>query len=345
MLARRGSVRLSVARAKSYSVGTYVHPRLDVWLEGKHHLVYDEYDGPNFIEPALAECHLYFKRSYEPARVAAHASSQKIVPLGLNYLVYAAGDFWIRRALWSLPRQPPFRPALRQWLRSSGPLSRIFNVDNGRSDSRVENFEGTPGVNQNPRVQLFTRAWDPAHVSDNPAQVEARHAMNHMRAGCIRKLRLAFGDDFSGGFVPGQYARERFPDCLAPDARLTRKRAFIHLVHQTDICVTSLGLQDSNGFRLAEYVAAARAIVGERMRHSLPGDFEAGKNYLDFTTPDECVAAAQALFEDPARRYAMMQRNQDYYRAYIRPDALVWNTLQQGAGAADGRHDYQDNAG
>ena len=65
------------------------------------------------------------------------------------------------------------------------------------------------------------------------------------------------------------------------------------------------------------------------MRHTVPGDFEAGQNYLDFTTAEECAAAVRALYADPARRYAIMERNQAYYRGFVRPDALVWNSLKK----------------
>src|SRR5207253_9766808 len=119
------------------------------------------------------------------------------------------------------------------------------------------------------------------------------------------------------------YARQHYPDCIAPDARQTRKLAFTQLVHQTDICVTSLGLRESNGFRLGEFVAAARAIVTERMRHTVPGNFASGENYLDFTSAEECAAAVRVLFDDPVKRLSMMQRNQAYYQAYLRPDALI----------------------
>jgi hypothetical protein len=57
-------------------------------------------------------------------------------------------------------------------------------------------------------------------------------------------------------------------------------------------------------------------------------------NYLEFTSPDQCVAATVLLRDNPALRQEMMERNHLYCRTYLRPDALVWNTLQ----AADNRH-------
>jgi hypothetical protein len=328
MLAKRGLVKFTVSRADPFQLGPFVHPKLEVVLNGKLRLVFDAYDGPNFLETPLAECDVYFKRSYQARLAAAHEHGHKILPLGLNYIVYGPGDFWLKRALWTLPRRRYLRQAVRQFIRASGLLSKLFKFPNGRNDCRVEKFEADPKIKSQPRVLLLTQTWDPAQVAGQPDRVEDRHCMNQMRAACIQALRQAFGKQFTGGFSPSRYAREHFPESVAEDPRQTRKEAFVRLVHESDVCVTTLGLQSSNGFRLAEYTAAARAIVTERMRHLVPGDFEAGQNYVDFTTPEECVAAVGVLLADPAQRLEMMRRNQAYYRAYVRPDALVWNSLQ-----------------
>jgi hypothetical protein len=331
ILARRGLAKVAASKATTYAPGVWSTPKLEVWLNGTLKLIYDTHDSSRFLEEDLATCDLYFKRSYEPNAVSAHAHRHKILPLGLSYLVYGPGDFGLRRAMWSLLscRKDEMRSVLVQFLRSSLILSRMFDASNGRSTCQVKNFEGVPDLTQPPRVLLLTQTWEPGAVVQNAAQLqEERHRINQMRAECIRKLRQQHGRLFTGGFSRSRHALEHFPDCVVDDARLTRKRAYLRLVHQSDICVTSLGLHGSNGWKLSEYAAAARAIVAERPRHRAPGNFEAGQNYLEFTTPDECVAATVALVESPARRLAMMRRNFEYYHAHLRPDALVWNTLQ-----------------
>jgi hypothetical protein len=330
MLSKRGLARVAASRVPTFAPEVWSVPKLEVWLNGTHKLIYDARDSSTFLEGDLANCQVYFKRSYELKTVAAHEHRDKILPLGLNYLVYGPGDYWLRRAMWSLIscRQDNIRSVLVQFLRSSQVLSRIFDVSKGRFTCQVENFEGVPDITRRPRVLLLTQTWDPDEAGQDVAKQEERRRMNQLRAECIRKLRREHGKLFTGGFSPSQHAIEHFPDCVVDDPRLTRKRAYIQLVHQSHICVTTLGLHESNGWRLGEYVAAARAIVTEGLRHRAPGNFEAGENYLEFTTADECVAATVALSEAPAKRLAMMRRNFGYYHAYLRPDSLIWNTLQ-----------------
>lgn len=71
-------------------------------------------------------------------------------------------------------------------------------------------------------------------------------------------------------------ARRLCPELIVPD-KLTGKRAYLHRMQHTEICVASTGLHGSTGWKLAEYVAAGRAIVTEPLRYTLPGGFEEGK--------------------------------------------------------------------
>ncbi len=51
------------------------------------------------------------------------------------------------------------------------------------------------------------------------------------------------------------------------------------------------------------------------------------RNYIEFTSPEECLNGAVRLIEDRALRQQLMQSNAAYYRDYLRPDALVRNAL------------------
>jgi hypothetical protein len=92
--------------------------------------------------------------------------------------------------------------------------------------------------------------------------------------------------------------------------------------------VATTGLHGSTGWKLAEYVAFAKAIVSERLVYEVPGAFAPGRNYIEFTSPEECLNGAVRLIEDGALRQQLMQNNAAYYRDYLRPDALVRNALQ-----------------
>lgn len=89
-----------------------------------------------------------------------------------------------------------------------------------------------------------------------------------------------------------------------------------------------MGLRKSTGWKLAEYVANAKAVVSEKLYYQPTGDFENGKNYLEFNSAAECVNKVAELFNDSEKRYQMKRANYRYYQEYLRPDILVWNTIQ-----------------
>jgi hypothetical protein len=66
--------------------------------------------------------------------------------------------------------------------------------------------------------------------------------------------------------------------------------------------------------------------------YAVPGDFGSGRNYLEFTSPEECVDGAVRLIEDATLRRQIMRNNAAYYRDYLRADILVKNALTRALG-------------
>jgi hypothetical protein len=90
--------------------------------------------------------------------------------------------------------------------------------------------------------------------------------------------------------------------------------------------VATVGLHQSNQWKLAEYVAASKAVVTERLRYEVPA-FTAPENYLSFDSAEECVERVGELLRDPALRLAMMEANRRHYEGYVRPDSAVRRTI------------------
>ena len=113
-------------------------------------------------------------------------------------------------------------------------------------------------------------------------------------------------------------------------------RAPVHLVFALFMAVVIGGplslvfvVHGSTGWKLAEYVAAGRAIVTEPLRYTLPGGFEEGKNYKTYTSPAQCEEQLRQLLADPAAILAMAQHNADYYQMWLRPEQQVRQALRQ----------------
>lgn len=322
-LANRRLIRLHPIRIPGYSGKMIGNSVLRVEVEHRYQVVYDTADTHRLSDQVdLNEVDFYFKRSYRPEFTASLSQGDKIHPLGLCYLVYSRHDFLYRRALWSAhPRE-----ILVQLLRANPALARLLMIRTSVFTSEIGRFEGAPKMNPEPLILFITRLWRPERA-DTVEKAEERERINSMRVDCIRILRKEFGERFVGGLIPNEYSQKHYPDALLEDARIAHKHRYLNLLHEADICVTTAGLEGSNSWKLAEYVAASKAIVAERLNYFVPGGFEAGKNYLEFTSAEECAAKVIELYTHPEERWAMAVRNLNYYYHYLRPDALIWNSL------------------
>jgi hypothetical protein len=172
----------------------------------------------------------------------------------------------------------------------------------------------------------MTKAW-PWDASSSDYTVEDRRKVNGLRADCIRAARREFGSRFYGGFAATDFARREYGDCLVPEGEGRQTVEVLQRARDAAVCVTTTGLHGAIGWKMAEYVAASRAIVTSRLTATMPGGFSAGVNYLDFETVDEFIPAVDRLLSDADLRLSMMRANWAYYHACVRPDALVLNTL------------------
>lgn len=287
-------------------------PMIRAQYRGKR-IVYDLGDGynvPEDIQNGLDNSDFYFKRSFsaEKNQAMLHGYAGKIFPLGLYFRV-------------THPKNPINEPLWKALLK---PLL-------GKASARYfvpEVFVGKPERegDRPVRILFLTQLWNDHEPGFSEEENRERTYINQMRIDIIRALRQRYGDAFIGGLNDSALSREWAPDLIMP-AEYTERKRYLKLVHSCDICIGSMGLFESIGGKTGEYVAAAKAIVNERLHYTVTGDFAEGKHYLSFETVDECLNAVQRLVEDPQLRYAMKKANAAYYQQYLRPDVLVKNTL------------------
>lgn len=133
---------------------------------------------------------------------------------------------------------------------------------------------------------------------------------------------------FFGGIYRDGFSERYCPELLVGKA-VTLKRSYLHRMRCSDICINTMGLHGSIGWKTAEYVAAARAIESEEFVYSVPGGFDDGVNYLSFRSPEECAERVEMLMEDEKARLEMSRANRDYYENSLRPDAQIRQALRQ----------------
>jgi len=334
LLHRAGAIRLhqvfmgsGTADARASAYGPEAHEaHLLVLLDGGTRVYYDTQDAQDINLAAAERVDLYFKRSYAREAVPP-ALRAKVHPYGLNYAVYADGRdvFEMGRRLFFEKEAAKRMKALARLALSGFEMSAVapgFRATVGQ-------MSAPPDRAQPPRVLFMARAWDPGDDPARPPEkAEQRRQINEARAECVRLLRREFGPAFTGGFRHTPYALTHHKDVLLADDRLSTKENYIRLLREHSIGIATTGLHESIGWKLAEYVAFSKAIAAERLRFEVPGELAAGENYLEFDSPEKCVEQTLRLFTDRGLREAMMERNQRYYEACLRPDMLMLRTLR-----------------
>lgn len=285
-------------------------------LNEKITVCYDTHDWNWIDEEILRESNFYFKRSYDENYISQLKEKEKVFPLGLNYQV-SSGE----RDIFQFERTAFYSGKDKVKALIKG----LHKGKRGETE-RLVNLESLPNFTSPPKVLFMARAWD-TNLIENKTQKKAVEQLNETRAECVRRLRKEFGENFFGGLAHEDYAVKNFKDCLLPDGNLSNKRKYLELLKEFPVCVTTVGLNGSNGWKLGEYVALSKAIVTEPLQYRVPGDFANEKNYLEFTAPENLVESVTRLFEDKDLRLAMQMNNYRYYQSYLRPDALVLNSF------------------
>ena len=275
-------------------------------------IIYDVGDGynvPEDMEIGLKDCDFYFKRSFSAKKnqQLLPGYAHKMYPLGFNYHVTHKKNP-INEPLWKHFLKPLMGRAPDRYF-----VPEVF-------EGRAEKTEGAP------KILFLTRLWE--QEEGLPPEVnEERTRINDMRIRIVKTLRRQYGDAFVGGVNDTALSREIAQDLIMP-SEYTERRHYLKLLHSCDICIGSMGLFESIGWKTGEYVAAAKAIVNERFHYTVTGDYREGEHYLPFETAEECLAAVAQLAENPDKLYAMKKANENYYRDYLKPEALVRNSLK-----------------
>jgi hypothetical protein len=303
------------------------HAHLNALIDGRLRLHFDTHDAQEIAAGELDECDFYFKRSYLPAAVESlpqHLRG-KVLPLGLNYRVLPDVT-----DLFAVGRSLSMSGFSRATLSS---LKQALDVGNRLGfEPRLSQMEWSPEPEAAPNVLFLVAAYDPY---DDPTRsqekIDDRLAINEMRARCLELLKEELGPRFTGGFSRTPYTLAHYAD-LITDLDSTEQQNYLRTLKAFPICVASTGLHGSTGWKLAEYVALSKAVLSERLVYDLPGGFARGRNYIEFTSPEECVNGAVRLIEEPGLRQQIMRNNWAYYRDYLRPDALVRNAITRAIG-------------
>jgi hypothetical protein len=289
---------------------------LRVILNNHIKIHYDMLDGWPIDQHYLNQTDFYFKRSYSPSYLKKIKEQRaKIHPLGLNYTVYPNyfDRFQLQRCF-----------CLERGVKNK--ISAFFRVINFfinfKFTPNLKSMQSLPDHNLPAKILFIAKAWSPQEALDGRLM-----QLNENRKNCIKLLRKVFDDKFYGGFIHTEFALKNYKQYLLPDNTVTSKKNYIRLLKSFPVGVATTGLHGSIGSKFAEYIAFSKAIVAEKLSCKVPGGLKNGENYLEFSSPEECVDNANQLLHDRQFRNRMMTNNARYFSSYLRPDLLVLNTI------------------
>ncbi|MFK5892535.1 MAG: hypothetical protein QM504_04875 [Pseudomonadota bacterium] len=319
ILAAKGQIELN------YSYSHTVNSCTSMFIRVNSKLIFiDCADGSAINDVAYERSGLYFKRSFDQR---LFLSKNKLKMYGLSYEVHPSLFYinTLRRFLYH--SSGGYLSKLKSLIRASDVHNKISYL------SREHSFTQTliPEVEDDVSVMFYARLWNPDWDEDcflNDEEREDRIRINQYRIKSISYLKEQFGDRFIGGIIEDSYSIKIAPQLLA-DVISTKKQNYLNQVKRIPICISTTGLHNSIGWKFAEYVVMARAIVSEPICFSVPGGFSVNQNFLEYSSPEECVDRVIYLFDNEEKRRVMMYNNHKYYQDYLAPDKLVFHILQE----------------
>lgn len=325
MLHRKGVINVEMKVSKEakktetpFSVqGNILH----LELEGKK-LCFDTSDSAFIDSEALERCDFLFKRSFNP-KIDRVNYSKKVLPYGLNYLVYADGfDRFAFKRCALFYKTKDWKKELIKQADYFGKLH--FKISTSALYSR-------PVFRENPKILFLARLWDTdsdSFFTVTEEQREQREQINKQRVNCIAMLQDTFKERFTGGLIATNYALKSKPEFVLKNTELTTKRNYIDTVKSHDICIASTGLHGSIGWKFGEYISMSKAIVSERNENIVPG-LKASVHFQEFGSATECVEQVKGLVERRDDRFEMMKQNHRFYESHLRPDTLLMRCFRQ----------------
>ncbi|MBS9523198.1 hypothetical protein KIH41_05040 [Litoribacter ruber] len=298
----------------------------DVIVNNQIKVRYDLLDGFNWglgesdsgkfelFSKLTGDCDYYFKRSFHPILENYAKASCKVLPLGFNLNVVPSSYYFLKKGLSSLIFTPK---VLLNWLSN-------FAQDN--IEEKYYSYPPVQGINVN--ILFYTRLWDPADYVDSSDFSDHLAQINITRIQSLQTCRKNFGDQFKGGLYDSPIARRLAPELIL-NRRAVRKLNYLKEMKKSSICISTAGLHNSTGWKMAEYIAASRAIVSEPLHYLPTGNFQKNMNYLEFHSTETLIGQIEQLLVNPDLRAQMMKANQEYYQNFLRPDQLVLNSLKK----------------
>jgi glycosyltransferase involved in cell wall biosynthesis len=197
-------------------------------------------------------------------------------------------------------------------------LTKLLKVNDSLVNCNYKNFERKP-IFYLPHMILFSaRLWNPAN-NDTQWKKEERKVLNDQRISIIRFLKEKYKTIFNGGIQDDDFAKSECSDLIV-NSHFSSKKEYLRLLKKTTICVANQGLEDSIGWKFAEYICNSSAILSTPVdKYKTLGPLKEGVNYLTYTNKEDFDSKLQTLLNDKEIYRDMSINNFKYYQEYLHP--------------------------
>ena len=325
-LRRSGKARMSLSTELKHSElfdGTSLALEVTELSSGKKRsILVDLNDNRHFSIPQAIEWFdVIVKRSFYPGTVSKLPSylRNKIVPYGINFncgsptvpiLQLFVAHHLMRFRLLGRPKSKKHGFEWRHQLRFL-----LYMTKNDFSFYESD-FEGHPHAPTKYRVFFISRLFDLGKGLTD---------FSRERIELVKALKKEFGPRFHGGIVKNRLSERYCPRDLLY-AKVSR-RQFTKTLKESDIVVSTLGVGESNPWKLGEAIAGARCIVSEPLRFELPAPLEEGVHIRKFVTADDCLRTCEELIRNPESIRQMKENVWGYYQQHVKAEKLMARIL------------------
>lgn len=309
LLDKEGVINLTIRKDANNEYGIPSNNILIAEIADKI-LAYDVLDGYNLnledLDFFLEKVDVYYKRSFSAIINSQLKNGYKIKALGLNHNVeYPTLLNYIKKYFYFLANKL---------------------VGRGNIISFIDSFTNPIKYKEGKDIKILymVRLWEP-----NSKSVDinlSREKINNMRIELCRRLKEIYPNQAVVGLSDSEYARGKAPDLILKRS-LTNPANYLSLMKKMDICIATTGLHNSIGWKFAEYVAASKAIISERLEYEVPYGFSEGINYYSFDSVDQCLSIIDFLLDNPDQIYEMKKKNELYYNNFGRADKMIYQSL------------------
>lgn len=278
-----------------------------------------------FSLKALEECDVVFKRSYvlRYIQCLSEWNTSKIHPAGLSFGVRSPNEHH-QAVMFASLITTHLRHAISASRRPQHILKELQHIYAHwrftRNSRLIGQFRESLVRRTMPRILFQTRTFNRTDDTD-------ANEVHEQRAQFIRMLRKEFGKSFAGGFVPDELVNRLYPDCISdlPTDRL----GYLREVQSSAIAVYTRGLVNSVPWKLSEYLASGKAIVGERLQTELPDPLAEGVHLSSFTDVEECIRTCGNLLKNPEQVDVLSKNARAYYDAHVEPTVALHRILRK----------------